>query len=422
MTQWNSIEDESGMSYVITAPHFAFEAGHAAIRTEEVDLSAAVIDGRLLKVILADNDAAEAIGFVAMREKTALSEGADLEYFDLLADRDESADLLIGEGALGDMTAGSFTYAANWTFGTQTFTRTAEAADHDIVHDDAATAGVLYKIVFTVATRTAGGLTAQVGATDGTKVELAGTYTQYLVAGDTTAFTLQADDTFAGTVTAMYCYVVDVTGYALAAADTALTAVEATGVLVYTYTAGSDDTGVKVTLDDVLNEDLTVGKLYKLTFAAGCGSTETATLDFCNTSDEVVQSLALVDAVTDISIYFHYEAGMYFVGASLVNAEDLSVDMDSWEVKEVERMGTDALVIMNSDGDKYCWDSKESGFDENSDDYTFDIYEMRGGVAGETRLGTMKATFMTEGLLQRATSRDSTMEYPDHKDMEDFDD
>ena len=30
MAQWNSIEDETGMTYVITAPHFAFENGHAA--------------------------------------------------------------------------------------------------------------------------------------------------------------------------------------------------------------------------------------------------------------------------------------------------------------------------------------------------------------------------------------------------------
>ena len=86
MAQWNSIEDETGMTYVITAPHFAFENGHAAIRTEEVDVTAAVIDGRLLKVILIDNDSAEAIGFVAMREKSSLAVGADLEYLSLVAD------------------------------------------------------------------------------------------------------------------------------------------------------------------------------------------------------------------------------------------------------------------------------------------------------------------------------------------------
>ena len=130
--------------------------------------------------------------------------------------------------------------------------------------------------------------------------------------------------------------------------------------------------------------------------------------------------MAETDAL--VTFYIHYEEGMYLEGIGAANADVLAIWPLTWVVKEVERMGTDALVIMNSDGEKYCWDSLEATFGKNSDDYTFDIYEMRGGVAGETRLGTMKATFMTEGLLARQTSRDSTMEYPDHKDMEDFDD
>ena len=172
MAQWTVIEDETGLTYVTSTPHFAWENGHAAFRTDDVDVSAAVINGRLLKVIVTDNDAVEAVGFVAMREKTAESLSADLAVLNLLDDL-EGADLLIGEGALGDMTAGSFTYTANWSFAGNVFTRTAEAADNDIVHDDNATAGALYKCVITVATISAGGFTPQVGATSGTEITTA---------------------------------------------------------------------------------------------------------------------------------------------------------------------------------------------------------------------------------------------------------
>ncbi|GAG36874.1 unnamed protein product, partial [marine sediment metagenome] len=38
MAQWTSIEDESGMTYVTTTPHFAWENGNAQIRTDDVDV------------------------------------------------------------------------------------------------------------------------------------------------------------------------------------------------------------------------------------------------------------------------------------------------------------------------------------------------------------------------------------------------
>jgi hypothetical protein len=419
MAQWNSIEDETGMTYVTTAPHFAWENGAAAFRTEDVDVSAAVIDGRLLKVIVADNDSVEAIGFVAMREKTALSVSADKAYEINLSDLVGTTELMGGDGALGDMTSTNFTYAATWTYAANVFTRTADAGNLDVVHDTAAVAGTLYQVNVTC-TRSAGTLTPQVGGVDTTGIVASGSYTYYVVATGVTAPTLQADATFAGTVTAFSVYACAVTGYTMAS-DTALT-VSADGTdWSYTYTAGTDDTQVKITLDDIFQGSPTVGKLYQVAFKMGCAADDTGTIGFYNTDDELIDTLTVPETDALVTWYFHYEAGMYLEGIGAADADVLTIYIDSWVMKEVHKLGTDALVIMNSDGDKYCWDTFEASFDKNSDDYTFDIYEMRGGVAGETRLGTMKQTFMTEGLIARQTSRDSSMEYPDHKDMEDFD-
>jgi hypothetical protein len=242
----------------------------ASFRTDDVDVTAAVIDGRLLKVVVADDGAIEAIGFVAEREKTALSVSADLGYVKEEADR-VGADLLIGEGALGDMTAGSFTYASTWTFATNTFTRTAGAGNPDIVHDDAATAGKLYKIVITM-TATAGSLTPQIGANDGTARSTSGTFTEYVRATDTTAFTLQADATFAGTVTAMYCYLMDETGIAVTGTNTH--AMDANGDHVLTFV--DTDTLATLAVDDLLTTAglaaMETGGLYALTISAKKGS------------------------------------------------------------------------------------------------------------------------------------------------------
>ena len=416
MAQWNSIEDETGMTYDNNNPHFAWENGHAAIRTEDVDVSAAVIDGRLLKVIVTDNDAAEAVGFVAMREKTALSVGADLGVIDLLADI-TATDLMAGDGTSGAIVDANFTIASTWTFATNTFTRTAGAGNPDIVHDTACVAGVLYRIQVTY-TRTAGNLTAQVGANDGAAAGAGTSIDEYVRATDTTAPTLQADATFAGTVTAFSVKAIDETAYTLSTSNTH----GIVGTLLQSTWVDGDDF-MTVTLDDLLQSALTVGKLYKIVVNLDVGAGDTVTAFWTNVGG--VEVMGVADAVaTTIAAhtwYIHYEEGMelHFAGGDA--ADVLSLDLDTWTIKEVERMGTDALVIMNSDGDKYCWDSFEATFDKNSDDYTFDIYEMRGGVSGETRLGTEKQTFMTEGLIERSTSRDSTMEYPDHKDMEDFD-
>jgi hypothetical protein len=378
MAQWNSIEDETGMTYVTTSPHFAWENGHAAFRTDDVDVSAAVIDGRLLKVIVAD-----------------------------------------GDGALGDMTSTNFTYAAPWTFASHTFTRTAAGTDLDVVHDTAAVAGTMYQVNVTC-TRSAGNLTPQVGGVDTTAIALSGSYTYYVVATDTTAPTLQADASFAGTVTNFSVYALDLTGWALAT-DWALTCSADGGTFTYTYTAGTNETAVKITIDDIGGDSMTVGKLYKMILKAGNATDDTTTLGLYNSGDELIDTLTVPVTDADITWYWHYEAGMYISSTAAADGDTLAIDITSWHNYEVERLGTDALVIMNGDGEKYQWDSFGTDFDKNSDAYTFDIYEMRGGVAGETRLDTWPQTFSDQGLLSRATSRDSSMEYPDHKDMEDFD-
>ena len=420
MAQWTSIEDETGMTYVTTSPHFSWENGNAAFRTDDVDVSAAVIDGRLLKVIVADNDSVEAIGFVAMREKTALSESDDLEYSTNLADLVGTTDLLDGEAALGDMDNTKWTYAGATTFATNVFTRTASGDDTSLVHDTAAVAGTLYKIMCTV-TVSAGGMTPFIGAAGGTEITASGSYVQYIVAGDTTAFTMDFEDDGAGTITAMYVYACTLTGYTIST-DSALTAVVATGALIYTYTAGTADHGVKMTLDDIFQASPTVGRMYKLTLSCFDGASGAAVCEFYNTSDELIDSYATgVTTLADVEWYFHYEEGMYVQFNGIADGEAITVDPSGWEIKQVFKLGTDALVIMNSDGDKYAWDTFEASFDKNSDDYTFDILEMQGGTVGMTTSGTMKQTFGDPDLLTRATSRDSSMEYPDHKDMEDFD-
>jgi hypothetical protein len=418
---WRSIEDETGVTYVTTAPHFAWENGHAAIRTEDVDLTAAVIDGRLLKVVVADNDAVEAVGFVAMREKTALSLSADKTHMlKAVTDFVGTTELMAGDGALGDMTSTNFTYAATWTFASHTFTRTADAGNLDVVHDTAAVAGTMYQVNVTC-TRSAGTLTPQVGGVDTTAITLSGSYTYYVVATGVTAPTLQASADFAGTVTNFSVYALDLTGYALAAADWALTCSADGATLTYTYTAGTNTDAVKITFDDLGGDSMTVGKLYKAIVFAGNAADDITTLGLYNVGNELIDTLTVPATDADIEFYFHYEAGMYMKSTTAADGDTLSIDITKWHNYEVIRMGTDALVIMNGDGEKYQWDSFGTDFDKNSDDYTFDIYEMRGGTAGECRMDTAPQTFSDQGLLSRSTSRDSAMEYPDHKDMEDFD-
>jgi hypothetical protein len=88
-------------------------------------------------------------------------------------------------------------------------------------------------------------------------------------------------------------------------------------------------------------------------------------------------------------------------------------------MKEVNRLGTDAVVICNSDGEDYQWDSIDDSFNKNDTTYTFDVYEMLGGGAF-TRAETAPSCANDQGFLARGTARDSVMEYPDYKDMKDF--
>lgn len=418
MAQWTSIEDETGMTYVNTSPHFAFENGYAAIRTDDVDLTAAVIDGRLLKVILKDAAAVEAVGFVAMREKASLSllDDAGLAA-DLLVDGVSATDYLGGSMALGAMTETDFTYSSTWTFASHVFTRTADPGNLDIVFDTNAVAGTLYKVVLTH-TRTAGTLTPQIGGTDGTGLTTSGTNTLYIRAGDTTAFTLQADATFAGTVTACYVYAIDETGYAVEGTNT-LSVADNTAILLCTYV--DDANFVKITLDDVFT-GLTSGTLYRLGVKLGMGTGDTISVALYNSSDEAGPAQDVADTSAMMYFYFHYEAGMYMLFTGGDASDVLDIDTSTWVCQEVKGpLGTDALVIMNSDGMKYRWESIGAGFEKNDDDYTFDIYEMQGGGENFTRLATNPSTMGDQGFISPSTSRDSAMEYPDHKDMEDFD-
>jgi hypothetical protein len=134
------------------------------------------------------------------------------------------------------------------------------------------------------------------------------------------------------------------------------------------------------------------GGLYALTISAKKGSGDAATLEFFNDSDEnLMNGKALTTAFADYTVYFHYVTGLYLQFDDADASDVVTINQDGWALKKVHRLGTDALVIMNSDGEKYQWEIAAS-FEKNSTSYTFDIYEMRGGVAGECRLDTAPQT------------------------------
>ncbi len=63
----------------------------------------------------------------------------------------------------------------------------------------------MYKLIFT-ATRTAGTFTPDIGGTNGTAINVDGTYTQYIVCGATdTNLRFEKDATFAGTIDTVSC-------------------------------------------------------------------------------------------------------------------------------------------------------------------------------------------------------------------------
>lgn len=86
-----------------------------------------------------------------------------------------------------------------WSCAGSVVTRTASASDLAITNT-VAVAGTTYKIVWTIATLTAGDVTFAIGGTSGTTQTAAGTYTEYITAGDTTAATITASADAAGTI------------------------------------------------------------------------------------------------------------------------------------------------------------------------------------------------------------------------------
>ena len=78
--------------------------------------------------------------------------------------------------------ATSWTLGAGWAYGTNNVAHT-PGSTADLEQNFTAVSGALYRITFTVVSRTAGQVTPYIGAVAGTAVTAAATYTQYIVAG-----------------------------------------------------------------------------------------------------------------------------------------------------------------------------------------------------------------------------------------------
>lgn len=89
--------------------------------------------------------------------------------------------------------------AANWTSGAGWTLNVAVAASTAFEQDISAVAATTYKLVFTVTSYSAGTLTPNIGATDGTAITGNGTYTQYITATDTSNLKFTGSG-FTGTV------------------------------------------------------------------------------------------------------------------------------------------------------------------------------------------------------------------------------
>lgn len=87
---------------------------------------------------------------------------------------------------------------SEWTIGSGVATKTAATAG-DLEQTLSLTASSTYTLTYTL-TRSAGSLTPKIGGTSGTKREVAGTFTQDIVAGSGSLIEFSADSTFAGTI------------------------------------------------------------------------------------------------------------------------------------------------------------------------------------------------------------------------------
>lgn len=414
MGYWTSIEDEAGGSFGFDTPRFAFEDGYAQFRNEVVDVSAVLTNARrnqLLKVVLADSASKEAVGFISAKNPSAETvEAKDMiEMNDLLGD-----DELEGDGEFA--AAGGWTTPGTWSIGSGVLTRTASGLNLTATHTWQPTAEKLYRVSYDL-TWSAGSVSVDLGGTTGTDQSASASVVDYVRAADTTALTIVCDATFAGTIDNLYVELVDESAWTVAGTNTV--SADANDDYVVTYV--DNDTGAKFELDELLGFTPTVGRLYKLTIPVKVSTAANFEIELFTVGDAELssQTVNTDDAFQEVDFYIIYAAGMYFQFDSMANTEVAYIENDGITMSEVQDLGTDAVIIMNSDGDAGRWESIESGFDKNDTTYTFDIYAPT--VDYPTRMETGRELASDANLIDRATSRDTIREYPDHHDMEDLD-
>src|SRR5205085_1101844 len=92
-----------------------------------------------------------------------------------------------------------WTKGTGWTIAGGVGTKAAGTASTILEGDSQLISGRYYRVTYTI-TRTAGTVAASIGGTAGVSRNLAGTYTETIVAGATTTIGMSADAAFAGSV------------------------------------------------------------------------------------------------------------------------------------------------------------------------------------------------------------------------------
>jgi hypothetical protein len=120
------------------------------------------------------------------------------------------------------ITNGVFAADTNWTKGTGwtiaagvASSSGAQSDDADLTQTITPTAGLIYKVVFTVSGYSAGNVCAVVGDTEGTDRAANGTYTEYIMAGAGTDFDIRADLNFVGSIDNVAVYATSLNLYHL---------------------------------------------------------------------------------------------------------------------------------------------------------------------------------------------------------------
>lgn len=164
--------------------------------------------------------------------------------------------------------ATSWTLGTGWAYGTNNVAHTPGNTD-DLEQNFTAVSGALYRVTFTVVSRTAGQVTPYIGAAAGTAVTTAGTYTQYIVAAASGAVALKfTPDTNSDQV--LDTIVLEKL--------TGTSAVEYTGDAV-DYIAGCKLTGAHVTVKkdgtafEVMSADISITTPHERIKALGAGAT-----------------------------------------------------------------------------------------------------------------------------------------------------